>query len=404
MSASARSQPETGPRPRRTSASCGPSAPASSRPGGCGRPRPPTPTRRSCDAPVATEADRHRTSLRRSASGTAARADPALARGTAICSGCFANAMEVFGLCDRCRDGNRLLPGIGPAGQRWCTDCAGGHKGRVHLHPLRPRGMARARRGLRLVRPARPRRRTLRRWHRSGPSRAHCAPGRTHHYDADRPRSGIRWLTTPSASRQHPPCGGPRPGPRSPTTGSTVPARHRSRASTSATSWFHRRDPPRPCRQVPVPVRAVVARLARLRSATPSTARRLRARSSPGHYLREFRAQRSERAANSATQPRSYRPRTVARHRGVPGNGLAARGRVTVARRPRPGNLDRVFAHGRPHLRRHPPAVPALGDEHPTNAPAEHPTPTGTARHAHHPTATHRADPPHPRRRPHAGD
>lgn len=33
--------------------------------------------------------------------------------------------MEVFGICESCGT-DRLLPGIGPAGQRWCTDCAGG--------------------------------------------------------------------------------------------------------------------------------------------------------------------------------------------------------------------------------------------------------------------------------------
>jgi len=41
-----------------------------------------------------------------------------------ICSGCFANAMEVYGICDGCGT-DRLLPGIGPDGQRWCTDCGG---------------------------------------------------------------------------------------------------------------------------------------------------------------------------------------------------------------------------------------------------------------------------------------
>ncbi|MBN9374886.1 MAG: hypothetical protein J0I40_05745 [Cellulomonas sp.] len=42
-----------------------------------------------------------------------------------ICSGCFAKAMETYGICDGC-SADRLLPGIGPDGQRWCTDCAGG--------------------------------------------------------------------------------------------------------------------------------------------------------------------------------------------------------------------------------------------------------------------------------------
>jgi len=42
-----------------------------------------------------------------------------------ICSGCYAKACEIFGVCDRCGV-DRLLPGVGPGGQRWCTDCAGG--------------------------------------------------------------------------------------------------------------------------------------------------------------------------------------------------------------------------------------------------------------------------------------
>ena len=42
-----------------------------------------------------------------------------------ICPGCKANAMEVFGICAGCGQ-DRMLPGRGPAGQRWCTHCAGG--------------------------------------------------------------------------------------------------------------------------------------------------------------------------------------------------------------------------------------------------------------------------------------
>lgn len=42
-----------------------------------------------------------------------------------ICSGCFAKACETYGICEGCGV-DRLVPGIGPAGQRWCTDCAGG--------------------------------------------------------------------------------------------------------------------------------------------------------------------------------------------------------------------------------------------------------------------------------------
>lgn len=42
-----------------------------------------------------------------------------------ICSGCFAIACETYGACDGCTV-QRLLPGRGPEGQRWCTNCAGG--------------------------------------------------------------------------------------------------------------------------------------------------------------------------------------------------------------------------------------------------------------------------------------
>jgi len=42
-----------------------------------------------------------------------------------ICSGCYAKACETYGVCEGC-DVHRLLPGIGPTGQRWYTDCAGG--------------------------------------------------------------------------------------------------------------------------------------------------------------------------------------------------------------------------------------------------------------------------------------
>jgi len=42
-----------------------------------------------------------------------------------ICSGCLAKALETFGVCDGCGV-DRLLPGLGPDAQRWCTDCGGG--------------------------------------------------------------------------------------------------------------------------------------------------------------------------------------------------------------------------------------------------------------------------------------
>lgn len=41
-----------------------------------------------------------------------------------ICSGCYANACETFGTCQHCGT-HRLLPGRGPTGELWCTDCAG---------------------------------------------------------------------------------------------------------------------------------------------------------------------------------------------------------------------------------------------------------------------------------------
>ena len=42
-----------------------------------------------------------------------------------ICSGCLAKALETYGVCDGCGV-DRLLPGVGPDAQRWCTDCGGG--------------------------------------------------------------------------------------------------------------------------------------------------------------------------------------------------------------------------------------------------------------------------------------
>lgn len=41
-----------------------------------------------------------------------------------VCSGCVAAACETFGCCQRCLT-HRMLPGRGPAGQSWCSDCAG---------------------------------------------------------------------------------------------------------------------------------------------------------------------------------------------------------------------------------------------------------------------------------------
>ena len=41
-----------------------------------------------------------------------------------LCSTCYSLAVETYGLCQRCGL-QRMLPGRGPNGEWWCTDCAG---------------------------------------------------------------------------------------------------------------------------------------------------------------------------------------------------------------------------------------------------------------------------------------
>ncbi len=72
-----------------------------------------------CDRPVGTSA------ARRAAGGAGLMTINRRWPEGPICTGCFARAMEVFGICEGC-GADRLLPGIGPEGQRWCTDCGGG--------------------------------------------------------------------------------------------------------------------------------------------------------------------------------------------------------------------------------------------------------------------------------------
>ena len=110
-----------------------------------------------------------------------------------ICSGCFAAAMETYGVCDGC-GADRLLPGVGTEGQCWCTDCGGGlgdftctrcgregwreHTGVCgwcvlgdHVKELLDDG--------------------------TGCIRAELVPLATLILSMKRPRSGIRWLTRP---------------------------------------------------------------------------------------------------------------------------------------------------------------------------------------------------------------
>lgn len=47
-----------------------------------------------------------------------------------ICPGCYVNAIETYGICDRCRQ-HRLTPGRGPAGEILCLECAGIHGNHV---------------------------------------------------------------------------------------------------------------------------------------------------------------------------------------------------------------------------------------------------------------------------------
>jgi len=110
-----------------------------------------------------------------------------------ICSGCYAKACEVFGVCEGCAV-DRLLPGIGPAGQRWCTDCAGGlgdftcsrcHlEGWNHYRRVCGRCVLKDRLALALD-------------DGTGRIRPELMPLLDHVVRMERPRSGILWLSKP---------------------------------------------------------------------------------------------------------------------------------------------------------------------------------------------------------------
>jgi hypothetical protein len=110
-----------------------------------------------------------------------------------ICSGCYARACEAYGVCDGCGV-DRLLPGIGPQGQRWCTDCAGGigdfrctrcgQEGWNHYRGICGRCVLRDRLATALD-------------DGSGRIRPELQPLFDHMVAMQRPRSGILWLTKP---------------------------------------------------------------------------------------------------------------------------------------------------------------------------------------------------------------
>lgn len=110
-----------------------------------------------------------------------------------ICSGCLAKACEIYGVCDRCGV-DRLLPGIGPSGQRWCTDCAGGLgdftcgrcglEGWNHYRGICGRCVLKDRLALALD-------------DGTGRIRPELAPLFDHVVSMERPRSGILWLSRP---------------------------------------------------------------------------------------------------------------------------------------------------------------------------------------------------------------
>ena len=110
-----------------------------------------------------------------------------------ICSGCYAKACETYGVCDGCGV-DRLLPGIGPGGQRWCTDCAGGigdftctrcgQEGWKHYKGVCSRCVLRDRLATALD-------------DGCGRIRPELQPLFDHVVAMDRPRSGILWLSKP---------------------------------------------------------------------------------------------------------------------------------------------------------------------------------------------------------------
>ncbi len=110
-----------------------------------------------------------------------------------VCSGCYARACETYGVCDGCGV-DRLLPGVGPHGQRWCTDCAGGigdfrcarcgQEGWNHYRGICGRCVLRDRLAAALD-------------DGSGRIRPELQPLFDHMVAMQRPRSGILWLTKP---------------------------------------------------------------------------------------------------------------------------------------------------------------------------------------------------------------
>ena len=114
-----------------------------------------------------------------------------------LCSSCFAKACETYGVCDGCGV-DRLLPGIGPAGQRWCTDCAGGlgdftctrcgQEGWNHYRGVCGRCVLKERLALALD-------------DGTGRVRPELVPLFDLVTGMDRPRSGILWLSRPRVPR-----------------------------------------------------------------------------------------------------------------------------------------------------------------------------------------------------------
>lgn len=283
-----------------------------------------------CDRAVGTG------QARRSASGTLLALIRRWPEGP-ICSGCFANAMEVFGLCDRCGT-DRLLPGIGPAGQRWCTDCAGGlgeftctrcgregwreHAGvcgwcvlQDHVEELLDDGTGRVRPELM-------------------PLAALITTMR-------RPRSGIRWLTRPA----------PRGILRAVAQGQVPLTHHGIHSLPPQKSSIYIRDLMVTAGILP-PVDKFLFLfeqwwpdwLDTIGDTEHRTTLRLFI---TWHYLREFRAKVRARGELGHAAPQFARAQLRVTAAFL--NGLAARGRVLSETTQ--ADLDRVFAHGRPHLR-----------------------------------------------------
>ncbi len=254
-----------------------------------------------------------------------------------ICSGCFAAAMEVYGLCDGCGT-DRLLPGIGPDGQRWCTDCGGGlgdftctrcgregwreHAGVCgwcvlgdHVEELLDDGAGRV--------------------------RLELMPLAALILGMKRPRSGIRWLTRPE----------PRGILRALGSGE-VPLTHEGIHSLPPLrSSIYIRDLLVTAGILP-PVDKFMFLFeqwwpAWLDTITDPEHRKTLRLFITWHYLRDFRAKIASRGELGYSPPQLARAQL--RLAAVFLDSLAAHGR-TLAEATQ-ADLDRVFAHGSPHLR-----------------------------------------------------